>query len=670
MKKHIAHCISAILAGAPITMSVSAHAAPAAVPDTVRPGEVTVTAQRSPLRVSSSTPVQTISATTIEQLGIRDIADAVRRFAGTNVKDYGGVGGLKTVSVRNMGAAHTAVSYDGMAVSNCQAGQIDIGRFSLDNVGMLSLAVGQSDEMLQSARLYASAAVLGITTERPEFTAGRPYAFRASVSGGSFGYIAPSLRWWQRIGNRVRTSLEGSFLHTDGDYPFTLRNGKLVTKERRNNSEVNSWHGEANVFYTTPGGGELQLKGYYYYSKRGLPGAITLYNPISTEKLWDENAFVQATFRKRFSPQWSLLAQAKYNYGWNKDEETGPQYTGGLYRATHHQDEYYLSASATWTPLPDLTVALAQDGIVNKLNSTMVDCPQPTRYTSLTALSARWHYRPLTVTGTLVATVTDEKVETGDAPDNVHRVDPSLSMSLQPWANRQFFVRLMYKNTFRMPSFNDLYYFRLGNRTLRPERADEYGIGLTWGESLFPAMRYLSVSADGYYNDVTDKIVAFPSTYAWRMANFGRVHAWGVDLSLATSIGLPADLSLTLSGSYTYQRAADVTDRKSKTYRHQLPYTPRHSGNLSAVVETPWVTLGYSVVFVGMRYYMDQNIPANEIEGYADQTISLSREFKLPHGIGLTLRGEVANLADKQYDVIKFYPMPGRSWRLTATVKI
>ena len=96
--------------------------------------KVTVTARRSPNKVTSAVPIQTMSRQDISQLGIQNMADAVRRFAGANVKDYGGIGGLKTVSIRNMGAAHTAVSYDGVAVSNCQAGQIDIGRFSLDNV--------------------------------------------------------------------------------------------------------------------------------------------------------------------------------------------------------------------------------------------------------------------------------------------------------------------------------------------------------------------------------------------------------------------------------------------------------------------------------------------------------------------------------------------------------
>ena len=143
--------------------------------------KVTVTARRLPNKVTSSVPIQTLSQQDISQLGIQNMADAVRRFAGANVKDYGGIGGLKTVSVRNMGAAHTAVSYDGVVVSNCQAGQIDIGRFSLDNVSVLSLNIGQPEDLLQSARMYASAGVLSIETEKPHFENERNSAFRVQM---------------------------------------------------------------------------------------------------------------------------------------------------------------------------------------------------------------------------------------------------------------------------------------------------------------------------------------------------------------------------------------------------------------------------------------------------------------------------------------------------------
>ena len=106
--------------------------------------EVTVTARRPLAKVTTGSPVQLINKEDIKNLGLQNMADAVRRFAGTNVRDYGGIGGLKTVSIRNLGAAHTAVSYDGVVVSNSQAGQIDIGRFSLDNVSSLHW---QSDKM-------------------------------------------------------------------------------------------------------------------------------------------------------------------------------------------------------------------------------------------------------------------------------------------------------------------------------------------------------------------------------------------------------------------------------------------------------------------------------------------------------------------------------------------
>lgn len=131
-------------------------------------------------------PKQIITSTEIENMGIQNIADALRRFAGTNVKDYGGLGGMKTVSVRNMGAAHTGVAYDGVSVSNCQAGQIDIGRFSIDDIRQLSLSVGQNDDLLQSARLLSSGSVVLIQTMQPTFNLRRPYSLRTSLRVGQW----------------------------------------------------------------------------------------------------------------------------------------------------------------------------------------------------------------------------------------------------------------------------------------------------------------------------------------------------------------------------------------------------------------------------------------------------------------------------------------------------
>lgn len=631
-------------------------------------GNVVVTERRISNKITSTSSVQLLNKEDIKNLGLQNLADAVRRFAGTNVRDYGGIGGLKTVSVRNLGAAHTAVSYDGVAVSNCQAGQIDIGRFSLDNISTLSLAVGQDDNLLQPARLYASAGVLNIETEKPHFEEGKHSLSQIQLRGGSFGYITPSLRYWQKLGTQTALSANASYMRADGNYPFTLTNGKYVTEEKRNNSDIYTWQGEANLFHTFRDESELSGKVYYYYSKRGLPGAVILYNPTAKERLWDENFFAQTRYKKSFSEKWALQAQAKFNYSWNKYEDTDVKYENGKQTDINRQNEYYLSATLNYRPINGLDISLAQDGIVNTLHTNVNDSPNPVRYSSLTALNARYHRGRIKLQGTLTGTYITETVKNGKEPKDKKRLSPTLSASFQPFGEEQLYIRALYKNTFRVPTFNDLYYLRIGNTSLRPEKATEYSAGVAWSGTPCSWLDFLTVTVDGYYNEVDDKIVAFPSTYVWKMQNYGKVHITGIDATLATAVPLGASYRLSLSGNYSWQKAIDVTSSDAKNYKDQLPYTPLHNGNASATIETPWINAGYTLTAVSKRYYMAQNLEENEIEGYAEHTATFWREFPIK-GCRLRLQAEVINLTNKQYDIIKYYPMSGRSWRLTGTFK-
>lgn len=629
--------------------------------------EVTVKARRAPMKVTSATPVQLLGKDEIKSLGLQNMADAVRRFAGTNVRDYGGIGGLKTVSVRNLGAAHTAVSYDGVVVSNTQAGQVDIGRFSLDNVSTLSLAIGHDDNLLQPARMYASAGVLNIETERPVFNEGKQHQTQLQLRGGSFGYITPSFRHWHKLGEHTSVTADAGYVRADGIYPFTLKNGQLMTEEKRRNSDVELWQAEANLFHTFANQDELNVKAYYYHSERGLPGSVVLYNPETKERLWDENFFAQLRYKKQLSERWNLQAQGKYNYSWNKFEDSGVEYVDGRQTDTNRQHEYYLSAALHYRPFDCLDIALAQDGFINRLHTNGINSPEPVRYTSLTALNVRYHQGILKLAGSLVATYITEEVKAGNKPDDRQHLSPTVSLSLQPWASHQFFLRAMYKNTFRVPTFSDLYYLRVGNTSLQPEKATEYTLGITWSGNICRFTDFVSLTIDGYYNEVSDKIIAFPSTYVWKMQNYGKVRITGLDVTLATALPIGEKLHLNLSGNYSWQKAIDVTNREAKNYKDQLPYTPQHSGNLSAVLENPWLNIGYTATMMGKRYYLAQNLPENEIKGYCEHTATLWREFGLK-GVKFRLQAEIINLTNEQYDVIKYYPMPGRSWRLTGTM--
>ncbi|MBO7559486.1 MAG: TonB-dependent receptor [Bacteroidaceae bacterium] len=633
--------------------------------------QVDVAGHRTERNVLAGKPIQQMQKAELEELGIQNLADAVKKFAGTNVRDYGGIGGMKTVSVRNLGAHHTAVSYDGVTVSNTQAGQIDVGRFSLENMESLSLAIGADESLMQSARHYASAGVLSILTERPHFDEGINSAFRFRLKGGSFGLVTPSLRYWQRVGERTTLALNGSYMRADGVYPFVLVNGREKTNEKRYNSDIYTWQGEANLYHTFADKSQLDMKAYWFYSERGLPGSVTLYNPLSRERLWDEDFFAQAVYRKAFDDKWNLHARMKYTHTWNRYEDTNVKYTGGKQIDVNRQNEYYASATLGWSPVEALRIALAEDAFYNDLRNNIniasnPDYPFPKRITSLTALSAQWQWERLQVEGNVVGTYAHETVENGENPADKHRLSPCVSVTYRLLPNESLHLRAMWKNTFRMPSFNDLYYLRIGNSGLRPEKATEYNLGLTWSGRPFQALKYVSATVDAYYNDVTDKIVAFPSTYVWKMANFGKVKIKGIDVTLATEVPIYHKVSAILTGAYTFQESLDKLEA-SASYNRQLPYTPKHSGNASLLIRNPWVNLGYSVLFQGERWSSSQQTSLYKLKAYSEHTLTLSREFRFK-SCQLNLSGSIHNLFDKQYEIVKYYPMPGRSFSLIGTI--
>lgn len=626
----------------------------------------------SPVRgVGAASGVQMLDGAALKGLGLDNVADAVKQFAGVSVKDYGGIGGIKTVSIHSLGAHHTAVSYDGVIVGNTQAGQIDIGRYDTDNLGRLSLHMGEEDNLMLAARQYAAAGTLSLETAQPRFADGRAWGLHTTLGVGSYGLLAPSVSYARQLGRHTVAAVYGKYTRADGSYPYTLRNGTLRTREQRHNTDYEAWRGEANVYHAWADSARLEAKMGYFYSRRGLPGAVILYANPSEERMWDEDFFAQTTYRRAIAPRLQLAARLKYTHSWSRYRDWGSQYDGGRRTDENRQDEYYASATLGWTVAPGLEMALAQDVSHNVLSSnvyvnTNYDVPQPSRWTSVTALAVKWRYERLKVNGSLAYTLAMEQVKVGEAPADKKRLTPSLALSYRLLADRQLYVRARWKNTFRVPSFNDLYYRRLGNINLRPELAREYSVGLTlnthWG-----ALRYIAVTADGHYSNVTDKIVAFPSTYVWRMANYGKVDIVGLDVTVGTQAYLSRQWKISGSASATWQRAVDRTNRASALYNNMLPYTPRWSGSGSLMLDTPWFSMGYAVVMQGSRYSAEQNKPEYRMAPFWDHGITLGREQKWGHTT-LHMQLKVTNVTNAQYEIIQYYPMPGRQVVLSVSV--
>jgi outer membrane cobalamin receptor len=151
------------------------------------------------------------------------------------------------------------------------------------------------------------------------------------------------------------------------------------------------------------------------------------------------------------------------------------------------------------------------------------------------------------------------------------------------------------------------------------------------------------------------------------MINVGKVIINGADLSMESVTALTDRMMIRAGVSYTWQIASDRTDPQQVNYGHQLPYTPRHSGSARAALELKQLQLSYTLIWSGERYSNGYNDAAYRMQGYADHSISLQRSFSTPLG-RLLLAGEALNLTGRNYEIVRNYPMPGRSYRLTLSI--
>ncbi|MDO4319737.1 MAG: Plug domain-containing protein, partial [Bacteroidales bacterium] len=125
--------------------------------------DVEITARRTPLAT-----MQTIKGADLQALSSTSVADALKYFAGVQIKDYGGLGGLKTINVRSLGAQHVGVYIDGVRITNAQNGTVDLGKYSLSTLESVSLFNANRLDFCQSASEYASGATVYLQTRRPE----------------------------------------------------------------------------------------------------------------------------------------------------------------------------------------------------------------------------------------------------------------------------------------------------------------------------------------------------------------------------------------------------------------------------------------------------------------------------------------------------------------------
>ncbi len=631
-------------------------------------GEARAAALRRYGDPDASAPRWTLDSAALQRRGAVSLADALRRLPGVNLRDYGGAGGLKTVSVRGLGAAHTTVLLDGLPMHDARSGQVDLSAFDLDRLSAIALTTGDDTPLL------APVAALGAAVVHLRSS---PAARWVQAEVGSFGRLRAAARWASATA-RQRFGVAAAADYADNDYPFLLRNGERTRSAQRTHSRRTTAALEADLHHRFRNNGQLTARLSCTTQRQDLPGPVVLYAPPGTEEVREDRWTATLTYTAD-TCGWERQLLARHHYRYSHYADRSSRQPGGLLVQDYRHHDTFLSLGLARDIAPRLRLAYAADVTHAALRSNLNTDRAVQRLSLRQALSLRhappWGRLTLRFVHDLHRNCVDSTLvadaslawQSGQVARDVRRLTPRLSAAF-PFsiARGRLTLRFHAGETFRLPSFTESYYFHYGNTRLRPERARQWGSGLTFQTLPHPSGRLLVLTFDGYLHQVRDRIVSVPyNLFIWRTTNRGRVRALGLDLTLRVRRPLGTGHSIEFNTNASWQRVVDRSDATERSYNCQLPYTPPASGAAALAWEAPWCTATLSTTWATRRWATPDHVATTDLPPYAEVNLSLSRRTTfLRHPI--LLRLDLTNLTGHSYEVVRRYPMPGRAFRLSA----
>ena len=603
---------------------------------------------------STTATSQTLQGNELQALSNTSVADALKYFAGVQIKDYGGLGGLKTINVRSLGAQHVGIYVDGIRITNAQNGMVDLGKFSLSTMESVSLYNANKLDNCQSASEYASGATVYLRTRKPTKDSLSVQLRRASFTT----WMAKANIQFER--NGWSGFIDGEWTDSHGDYPFRYHSEYEDTVGRRSNSDIRYGRIEGALF---KGGFSSHI--YYYDSERGCPGGIVRRlsdKYVNVGREWDRDFFIQASYQKQFLENHHVKVNAKYTNEYLRYCTDYPE-NHNTARVNNHyyQQDGYGALCYAFIPWTWLTLSTSYDVRYSKLAADLKKFDDVFRLDQKQVLAAKFNWQGLQAAASLLHQhyhdVTSAHV---GAADPLDRWTPSVSTA---YTLGGLTLRAWYKKIFRAPTLNDLYYTQAGNRNLKPEYTKQLNMGV---EYHFDSPQWsASLQADVYQNKIENRIVCLPlkGTYTWSMMNYGYTFCRGLN---ATAQGRyhTDDWQFSLLTSLTWQNDVNRTDPDDEdTYDKPICYSPTLSSGITAIVGWRNLQLTTSYLYVGERMWSYAD-PEDVLSPYhnIDTKLTYSRHIgKTEWGICL----EVCDLLDEQYEHIPRYPMPGRNYKLT-----
>jgi outer membrane cobalamin receptor len=219
---------------------------------------------------------------------------------------------------------------------------------------------------------------------------------------------------------------------------------------------------------------------------------------------------------------------------------------------------------------------------------------------------------------------------------------PKFSLVYHPLI--QTALRATVAKGFRTPSIKDLFLYPPANQNLKPERLWNYELGVNQSFT-----KFLSLDVCGFYYEgdrLIETVMIVPGTM--QNQNVGSNRAKGFEVALQAN----PTTSFSANVSYSYLDSDEIIPFSPNKFNFMVNYKLKRL-NLSLY--------GEHIQNLYTSYQLNQVPLKTTIEKLSNYTlVHLKLNYRLIENVQLALG--IENLLDESYQILKGYPMPGRTF--------
>ncbi len=563
-------------------------------------------------------------------------------FPGIYIRDYGGVGGIKTVSLRGYSSTDVTLLLDGSKINSQQNGLFDLTLLPLDIFENIDLYKSGSSVLWgnNSASGFLNFRFLKPKNEQS-----------LKISYGSFGNLNFNANFSYQV-NPLSSGIVGlRVFKSEGDYPIKINEFGSKKIIKRENSKIISYsiflnnQIETNLFWS-------RINILFSHSKRGIPGAV-LQNNIENEKAKLTDYFAFGSFKlipHYLDSSIEISSKVMMTKSLFYDEKTNNLLLGKTTAEYLNKDlDFSIDYKRTFWGvnfnflLETNFASIKGDMIENKENNDIERWTISTGLKILKIISFS-KYRHF------FETAFRNDVSSTFSPKYTFYIgvaieDTSLGLN----------TKLNFSTNYRLPNFNEMFFLNYGNRDLRPEKTQSLNL-----EFIYYGFGYFKPIITFFFYNTEDKIISIPKTpIQWTALNIAKTQSTGFEIAMQSKTSFFESIV-----SYSYTRAIDKT-KESPTFGKQLIYTPRNLVNV--VFYFPiykQFVIATKLFYSSERYALPDNSSSSKLLSYVLLDFSISKEIHLKKN-KIFLNFEIFNILNSEYQIIFNYPMQSRHFLLT-----